>query len=670
MSVNVDVANTTFWCPYDLHTAAFQLLNLRDLAHLVNALQPTAEGKPTQSFLLLRRFAKVTIQCFHRDRNNPDEYVIDRFIMDSARNHKMQIMDDGKSRTVTVAQYFEQRYSRRLQYPDLPIVQTTKKSKLPMELCTIKPNQRYGWKLAERQTSEMIKFSATLPAERWQSIQHGLKMLNWGGDQYFANYGLKISNQPAKVQAKLLPNPKVHFGPGSQGNPVDPGQSGRWDLKGKKFLFPAGTKPAERKSPPLKAWGVAIMKGRFGASKDDVAKFMRTFIGQLRAHGIAVEQQNPVVQEATVDAAQTVERLWNGAGNQAQMRPQLLVFIVPDKRVDVYNRIKKSCDCRYGVVSQVLQSAHVQKAQLQYCSNVAMKVNAKLGGYTAQAIGMKNSNMPFSKPTVIVGADVSHGAPGGTGHPSIAAITVSWDKQCIRYAAGVETNGMRTEMITKANWLKVLQPYLENWIKEVGNGNFPQHLIYLRDGVSEGQYSHVLQQEVRDIKEVLRALNPKHATRVTAVVCSKRHHIRFFPDKGQGDRNSNPKPGTLVETGCTHPYEYDFYLCAHSAIKGTARPVHYYVVLDEAKMGVEELQNMLYEASYQYVRSTTPVSLHPAIYYAHLAAARANSHINQPSVSSGPESKSKTDTTARDAEAAPLLKMPDLASIGTTMWYV
>ena len=175
---------------------------------------------------------------------------------------------------------------------------------------------------------------------------------------------------------------------------------------------------------------------------------------------------------------------------------------------------------------------------------------------------------------------------------------------------------------------------------------------------------------MRDIKEVLRTLNPKHNTKITAVICSKRHHIRFFPDKGQGDRNGNPKPGTLVETGCTHPTEYDFYLCAHSAIKGTARPVHYYVVLDEAGMGVEELQNMLYEASYQYVRSTTPVSLHPAIYYAHLAAARATSHINQPSVSSGPEAKTQTHTTAKETETPPLIPMPELGGIKGAMWYV
>lgn len=65
--------------------------------------------------------------------------------------------------------------------------------------------------------------------------------------------------------------------------------------------------------------------------------------------------------------------------------PSLLLFIVNDRNVDVYRRIKKSCDIRFGVPSQVLQAKHVMSASPQYISNVCMKVNAKLGGATSVA---------------------------------------------------------------------------------------------------------------------------------------------------------------------------------------------------------------------------------------------------------------------------------------------
>ena len=94
------------------------------------------------------------------------------------------------------------------------------------------------------------------------------------------------------------------------------------------------------------------------------------------------------------------------------------------------------------------------------------------------------------------------------------------------------------------------------------------------------------------------------------IVASKRHHIRFFPNgKPAGDANGNPVPGVLVERDVTHPFEYDFYLNSHSAIQGTARPTHYHVLMDEAKLDPNYLQNMIYEQCYQYIRSTTPVSL-------------------------------------------------------------
>lgn len=102
-------------------------------------------------------------------------------------------------------------------------------------------------------------------------------------------------------------------------------------------------------------------------------------------------------------------------------------------------------------------------------------------------------------------------------------------------------------------------------------------LILTISGVSEGQYAAVLEEEVRDMKECFRKIGCKVIPKFTVVIAGKRHHIRFFPENGKGDRNGNPIPGTLVESGCTHPFEFDFYLCAHSAIKGTARPIHYQV---------------------------------------------------------------------------------------------
>lgn len=138
----------------------------------------------------------------------------------------------------------------------------------------------------------------------------------------------------------------------------------------------------------------------------------------------------------------------------------------------------------------------------------------------------------------------------------------------------------------------------------------------------------------------------------------------------------NPKPGTLVETGVTHPFENDFYLCSHSAIKGTARPIHCHVLENECNMSAPEIHQMIYDSSYTYARATTPVSLPPAVYYAHLASNRAMAHVNAPAQSSGKkeqgqkqqQSSSGSHTSA--AEVVPLMAMNNDAGIRFSMWYI
>jgi eukaryotic translation initiation factor 2C len=117
--------------------------------------------------------------------------------------------------------------------------------------------------------------------------------------------------------------------------------------------------------------------------------------------------------------------------------------------------------------------------------------------------------------------------------------------------------------------------------------------------------------------------------------------------------------------------------------------------MDEANVPTNKFQAMIYEHCYQYMRSTTPVSLYPAVYYAHLASNRARAHEDV-SASDGPRGGSKfveknavnevlhahgigsslSGSRDRDTEAKPLLQLgaaaPEAtkASIKASMWYI
>jgi eukaryotic translation initiation factor 2C len=396
------------------------------------------------------------------------------------------------------------------------------------------------------------------------------------------------------------------------------------------------------------------------------------------SHCGLVHNDPQILAVKAVRGGEMISDAWNGTGNKFQAKPSILFFVVPTKDSELYRRIKKSCECRYGVVSQVLQSAHVQKAQDQYISNVCMKVNAKLGGSTCFANGgLSRLNPNFGKvPTMIIGADVSHAAPGDDSSGSMAAFTMSLDKQFTRYAAKCETNGQRVEIITTHNINTALKDMVQMWSKMYG-GNTPHQVLYFRDGVSESQYQFVLNQEVADMRAMFASINPKVTPKFTVVICAKRHHIRFFPGRA-GDRNENPVPGTLVETGATHPFEFDYYLCSHSAIKGTARPVHYHVIANENGYENVFIEQLTFEHCMQYARSTTPVSMIPPVYYAHLASNRAVAHKNEPTVSSGKKEQTergkKGNQTLSSSDIAteipPLMPLNNQNGILGSMWFI
>jgi eukaryotic translation initiation factor 2C len=128
----------------------------------------------------------------------------------------------------------------------------------------------------------------------------------------------------------------------------------------------------------------------------------------------------------------------------------------------------------------------------------------------------------------------------------------------------------------------------------------PTNILYYRDGVSESQYTQARDQELPQIEEaysealaelvkegkVPEKQSPRNV-KLTAIVVAKRHHVRFYPPANAETANGNCVPGTYVDQTVTSPYFQDFYLQSHAAIKGTARPAHYFILTDGMKRSVE-----------------------------------------------------------------------------------
>ncbi|KAL3578821.1 hypothetical protein D5086_020325 [Populus alba] len=151
---------------------------------------------------------------------------------------------------------------------------------------------------------------------------------------------------------------------------------------------------------------------------------------------------------------------------------------------------------------------------------------------------------------------------------------------------------------------------------------------------------------------------------ITFAVVQKRHHTRLFPNETDPSSTQNQfsdeniPPGTVVDTVITHPREFDFYLCSHWGVKGTSRPTHYHVLWDENQFTSDELQKLVYNLCYTFVRCTKPVSLVPPAYYAHLAAYRGRLYLERSECMASMRNAS-TISRAAPPKAAPLPKLSE-----------
>lgn len=151
------------------------------------------------------------------------------------------------------------------------------------------------------------------------------------------------------------------------------------------------------------------------------------------------------------------------------------------------------------------------------------------------------------------------------------------------------------------DWIEAMTPRGQQYV------TLPQRIIYYRDGVSESQYDQVVLHELstfgmafNDVVTELankKRVDPKASVTnpiIVAVVCGKRHHVRFYPLNAQSaDRCDNCHPGTTVDDIVTSPYYQDFYLQSHAAMKGTARPAHYFVVRNDDNTSVANLRSFV-----------------------------------------------------------------------------
>lgn len=628
LALNVDLTVTAFHesigvIPYLQKRLAF----LNDLSERKTRELTIEEKKEVEKAL-------KNIRVFVCHRETVQRYKVHSLTDESTENLWFR---DRSGKNLWVVSYFKEQYNYDIQYRNLPCLQTSRRRPcyLPMELCVVCEGQKFLGKLSDDQTAKILKLGCQKPRER-KAIIDGVMAGPFGpsSGQQAGEFSLHVLKEMTKLKGRILRPPKLKLGDGGEVRDLIPSRHDRqWNFSGSQVF----------EGSRIGRWAL-ISFGGTDEQKRIIPKFIDQLTQRCQQLGIFLNKNTIIKPQfesmQVLNNVPLLESKLKKIQRAASDNLQLLICVM-EKKHKGYADLKRIGETNIGVMSQCCLYQNLARLSSQFLANLALKINAKIGGCTVALYTSLPAQIPrvltLDEPVMFMGADVTHPHPLDDFSPSVAAVvgSVNWPA-ANKYVSKMRSQTHRQEIIQDLSIM--VEEILHDFVRELSK--LPKRLIFFRDGVSETQFHKVIRDELQAIRVgCLRftGYNPP----ITFVVVQKRHHTRLFPAEPGGTtaRNlfsdENVPPGTVVDSVITHPKEFDFYLCSHWGVKGTSRPTHYHILWDENEFTSDEFQKLVYNLCFTFVRCTKPVSLVPPCYYAHLAAYRGRLYLDRTGMSLG-----------------------------------
>ncbi|KAI9122643.1 hypothetical protein K1719_006483 [Acacia pycnantha] len=487
---------------------------------------------------------------------------------------------------VSILAYFRDKHKKDIAHKNIPCLDFGEGVLVPMEFCILVEGQRYPKENLERNASKTLKdMSLVSPKDRQRFIQEMVQSSDGStGGGIIGNFELEVDTTMTAVSGHIIKPPILKVG----------GQNGQtftfcpnkyqcqWNLVGKSVM----------KGEPVKRWGIIDFtiseRERVQLRRKD---FIHNLQKKFRSLGIDIDVKDyPKVQEASMhqlDSHDSLSALLEKFVKD--FGPLQFILCVMSEQHRGYKTLKWISETEVGIVTQCCLTNTVNEGKDQNLTNLALKINAKLGGSNFELENRLPCFAGDDEHVMFIGADVNHPAARDVNSPSIAAVvgTVNWPA-ANRYAARVRSQPHRKEQILNFGTICL---ELVDCYKRF-NKERPKRIVIFRDGVA--------------------------STKATS-------NSPVSRGAGRPSEN-NVCPGTVVDKEVVHPFEFDFYLCSHHGSLGTSKPTHYHVLYDDHKFTSGDIQKLIYHMCFTFARCTKPVSLVPPVYYADLVAYRGRAY--------------------------------------------
>lgn len=606
----------------------------RSADELYNHVTNDASGLPT---ILLQKALDVLKGCKLRMIHIGHTKKLKEFGF--AACHRDSAFESDNGEFITVAEYFTRCATDRpeykpfltpqgLRYPRFPTVQVGSRKRsvlVPIELMDIIPGQSRKHNLPNDIASNIIKYAAMAPQDRFTNIsvesnEHGL-FEAMTVDVNTQAFGLNsFSTVPMKVQATILPPPKLQYG----NRVIEPELRGSWNLAGSvTFAHPppiAASTSNQSNSNRRVEYPYGILVTYRSRAPNNVLNLVQDFQQKIEQ-----ESRTTGIPLVPVDQVQMVP------GHREALQEEMTRYVKRGARIvfvllfeDVYPIVKFAGDS-LCIPTQCIKWSNLTRPPKGYHTSVLVKVNMKMGGVNhtlasrmpkhAMQVDEETFQSPpksiswlFDEPCMVMGIDVNHPEKQGGGGPSVAAVVASMDGKLGQYCCHVSTVTSHEEPVSS---LATATDALLDAFSRRNNGQIPKRIIIYRDGLADNQFKEVLGKELTSIKDALsnRGISSDY-TQVAVIMCQKRHSARFVYQNAGGEldrynpsapveytnpcvglcvdgrsfqENGDPNTNNLSDSvGCINtPNMNEFYLNSHAAVLGTSKPCKYTLIYDE-----------------------------------------------------------------------------------------
>ncbi|KAL3985659.1 Piwi domain family protein [Acanthocheilonema viteae] len=618
----------------DLKKAAFfDAVPLADMVHKVLMKNDSCSFIPTLDTNLFNQFVHK-LNDIIRDLRLEHSNCTSKSFLASGLSDKpigqIRLSVGKNAPSIPMLQYYNQQgYHIRADWPAVRLITNFGTSYFPIELLRIAPCQRVP--ISKQTPSQMkttIKECAMLPHTRFRDIARNLQALDLDETTHYnpfmAAFGVRLSSAPITVKGHRRLAPKVQYSDARGGSGIIDidAKNANWRMIGKKYLVGAH----------LRCWFIFYDDARDG---DMVAAFAKTLVRECCKKGIQVV--DPVIKNVQF---KQLEACFIQIRKTYPNERAFMMYI--DSRDDTHDDLKLY-EALYHIITQHIRGSRARETSKKIATleNIVNKLNCKNFGqcYAVVPESFAINKWISTGRTLIIGYDVCHPEPQSKHErrmrmpptqPSVLGISFNGARCPETFIGDYSFQEPRKEQVTSS----ILEERIY-WILSLfcgnRNGMLPDTVIITRDGVSEGQFKMVMEDEIEAIRQGMRnfgkaeAGTENYSPNVVCIIACKRHNKRFAVENGRSLENCLPL--TVIDRDVTRPDTTEFFMQSHKIIKGTGKLPAYSMPINEANLTMDEAQSLMMALCFTHQIVNQAISIPEPIYQADEWAKRGRNNF-------------------------------------------